>query len=158
MWKKYLRTNFHRSHNTSETRCQIFFTVATRKSTQWNRRHEKSQKPLSRILLIMSGFSSGLDKVIRGIPFLVGGAGRSTAGYCHVDGKKFARGRPFSFDQDCFRFRCMCNRDGSWNCPSRDTENICGGEETAGRTSSSGSGSSIRDSRVEKTGVVLSWL
>ncbi|XP_064618367.1 uncharacterized protein LOC135482358 isoform X2 [Liolophura sinensis] len=80
-----------------------------------------------------------------------GGAGTSTAGYCHVDGKKFARGRPFSFDQDCFRFRCICNRDGSWNCPSRDTENICGGQETAGRTSSSGSGSSIRNSRVEKT-------
>lgn len=55
------------------------------------------------------------------------------AQFCLVDNKEYALGQPFSFDQDCFRFKCFCSEDGSWNCPADDSQNLCGRTDKRGR-------------------------
>ncbi|GAB1605393.1 hypothetical protein Ahia01_000821300 [Argonauta hians] len=44
---------------------------------------------------------------------------------CEVNNKKYPLGRRFMFERDCFRYHCYCNTDGSWQCLSEDTQNIC---------------------------------
>ncbi|CAI9736709.1 ring 3-like [Octopus vulgaris] len=45
---------------------------------------------------------------------------------CYVKGRKYTLGRPFSFEYGCFEYECNCNTDGSWECLSENTKNICG--------------------------------
>ena len=45
--------------------------------------------------------------------------------HCTVEGNQYPTGRPFSFTDGCFRFNCVCNSDGSWECPSERSEYIC---------------------------------
>eukprot|EP00106_Octopus_bimaculoides_P013363 XP_014780805.1 PREDICTED: uncharacterized protein LOC106876685 isoform X1 [Octopus bimaculoides] len=45
---------------------------------------------------------------------------------CHVKGRKYSLGRPFSFEYGCFLYECNCNTDGSWECLSQNIKNICG--------------------------------
>ncbi|XP_062593623.1 kielin/chordin-like protein [Saccostrea cucullata] len=44
---------------------------------------------------------------------------------CRRNGVSYRSNSDFSFDEGCYRFNCQCNCDGSWNCPSFRTQNIC---------------------------------
>lgn len=46
---------------------------------------------------------------------------------CLVDGRLYRGNSNFRFDRDCLRYTCQCRCDGSWNCPSQYTQNICRG-------------------------------
>lgn len=40
-------------------------------------------------------------------------------------GVEHAGNTRFTFEEGCLRFQCVCNCDGSWNCPSTSTTNTC---------------------------------
>lgn len=55
------------------------------------------------------------------------GGGYQSAGACRncvAYGRTYGRG-PFQMDQGCFRYKCNCNCNGSWNCPAERTISIC---------------------------------
>ncbi|KAK3097439.1 hypothetical protein FSP39_009661 [Pinctada imbricata] len=59
------------------------------------------------------------------------GVGRAYSGqpncrYCEVDGRQYAPNQRFVFDDNCWRFSCDCNCDGSFYCPASRTQDICG--------------------------------
>ncbi|XP_055889811.1 balbiani ring protein 3-like [Biomphalaria glabrata] len=50
---------------------------------------------------------------------------------CEVRGKQYPGNRPFEFTEGCIEYKnCICNCDGSWNCPDSDAKNICAREAT----------------------------
>ncbi|XP_052103035.1 uncharacterized protein LOC127736509 isoform X7 [Mytilus californianus] len=72
---------------------------------------------------------------------------------CEVKGRKYRGNSRFSYDEDCFRYNCDCNCDGSWNCPASRTERICDSRQTSGlRTSSTRVTSGAGSERVAGTG------
>ncbi|CAG2241244.1 unnamed protein product [Mytilus edulis] len=46
---------------------------------------------------------------------------------CTVNGQQYRGNSRFQFTNGCSRYNCMCNCDGSWNCPAEDTTNDCSG-------------------------------
>lgn len=77
--------------------------------------------------------------------------------YCQVNNKRYPTRQPFTFDEGCYRFRCMCNEDGSWNCPASVTENLCGREEKVSRSGYTRVRStSVRSSYNRETGASTS--
>ena len=51
---------------------------------------------------------------------------RTNCYYCLAAGRQFPPGRRFQFDDNCWRFDCDCNCDGSYRCPASRTKDICG--------------------------------
>ncbi|CAI9736705.1 Hypothetical predicted protein [Octopus vulgaris] len=45
--------------------------------------------------------------------------------YCMVNNERYNLGSPFSFTEGCFKYTCMCYRNGSWECPGSDSQYIC---------------------------------
>lgn len=44
---------------------------------------------------------------------------------CTANGVDFPLGLPFSFTENCFKYNCRCDTDGSWNCSAELAEYIC---------------------------------
>lgn len=49
----------------------------------------------------------------------------SDVSHCEANGKTYELGRPFFFNDGCFRFNCQCKTDGSWECPADLSLYIC---------------------------------
>lgn len=45
---------------------------------------------------------------------------------CLAYGKRYPPNRQFIVDDECYRYTCMCECDGSWECPRQLTVNTCG--------------------------------
>ena len=45
--------------------------------------------------------------------------------HCNANGKTYPLGRPFFFNDGCFRYNCQCKTDGSWECPADLSLYIC---------------------------------
>lgn len=54
---------------------------------------------------------------------------------CTVNGQQYRGNSRFQFTNGCSRYNCMCNCDGSWNCPAQDTTNDCSGSNNGGSQS-----------------------
>lgn len=50
---------------------------------------------------------------------------------CTVNGKEYQGHSRFRYDEGCFRYRCTCRCDGSWQCPAERTINLCERREQA---------------------------
>lgn len=45
--------------------------------------------------------------------------------FCLVNGMQYDLSSAFSFEDDCFRYKCECHSDGSWECPGDLAEYTC---------------------------------
>ncbi|XP_053387179.1 uncharacterized protein LOC123542478 [Mercenaria mercenaria] len=77
---------------------------------------------------------------------------------CQVSDTEFYQaGDQFSLEIKCNRFQCFCKCDGTYECPSGGTVNICKGSGTSGGSSSSrGSSSSGSSYRYSSGGTAVS--
>ncbi|XP_060081144.1 uncharacterized protein LOC132560496 [Ylistrum balloti] len=46
---------------------------------------------------------------------------------CVINGTRFPPNSQFQYIKDCYRLNCDCACDGSYDCPSRNTEYVCDG-------------------------------
>ncbi|GFR76535.1 hypothetical protein ElyMa_000485900 [Elysia marginata] len=53
---------------------------------------------------------------------------------CHISGKEYAGNSSFSFTRGCNKFRCFCQCDGSWQCPTERIIDVCGGTDSGSVT------------------------
>lgn len=52
---------------------------------------------------------------------------------CVVNGQQFQGNNLFTYEESCIRYdQCICNCDGSWECPGDRATNICRRNETTG--------------------------
>ncbi|XP_050392596.2 uncharacterized protein LOC126811148 [Patella vulgata] len=52
---------------------------------------------------------------------------------CEISDKEFYNGNTnFTLQKGCIGYNCVCNCDGSWNCPGEDARDTCKGETIGG--------------------------
>ena len=44
---------------------------------------------------------------------------------CTVNGQKFPLDNRFVYTDGCIRYQCICDADGSWQCPADRAEDMC---------------------------------
>ena len=52
--------------------------------------------------------------------------------YCTVEGDRHEGNSYFKHVNGCVEYRCVCNCDGSWNCPGEDAVDVCRTNLTTG--------------------------
>lgn len=54
---------------------------------------------------------------------------------CEALGQRYRGHSRFQLTDNCLRYNCICNCDGSWNCPIQRPTNVCSGSNDGGSNS-----------------------